>query len=56
MTSNRSGALLALLAFALFATHDVFLKILGSTYSPFQILFFAVMLGFPLTFAMLLFD
>ncbi|MEM7241492.1 MAG: DMT family transporter [Pseudomonadota bacterium] len=56
MTSNRAGALLALLAFALFATHDVFLKVLGNSYSPFQILFFAVLLGFPLTITMLLFD
>ncbi len=56
MNSNFKGALFALAAFALFAVHDLFLKILGGTYAPFQILFFAVLFGFPLTIFMLLFD
>lgn len=56
MNNNIKGALLALASFAIFATHDVFLKYLGGTYAPFQILFFAVLFGFPLTLLLLLFD
>lgn len=48
MNSNTKGALLGLLGFAIFATHDVIVKYLGTTYSPFQILFFSVLFGFPL--------
>ena len=48
MSSNARGALIALLAFAVFSTHDVFIKILGGTYSPIQIVFFSVLLSFPL--------
>ncbi|MEH6654100.1 DMT family transporter [Loktanella salsilacus] len=48
MSSNARGALLALLAFAIFATHDVFIKVLGGSYSPIQIVFFSVLLAFPL--------
>lgn len=54
--SNLGGAALALLAFALFATHDVGVKILGQSYSPFQIIFFSVLFGFPLTTIMLMRD
>lgn len=46
--SANSGVLLGLLAFAAFSTHDVFVKHLGATYSPFQILFFSALLSFPL--------
>lgn len=56
MNPNLRGALLALLGFAIFATHDVFLKLLGATYAPFQILFFAVLFAFPMTLIILLFD
>ncbi len=42
------GALLALLSFALFSTHDVIVKSLGGIYAPFQIIFFSVMFSFPL--------
>lgn len=42
------GALLALLAFGIYATHDVIIKALGGTYSPVQIVFFSVLFGFPL--------
>ena len=48
MSPNAKGALLALLAFAIFATHDVFIKVVGAQYSPFQIVFFSVLLSFPL--------
>ena len=47
MSSNARGAIFALIAFGVFATHDVFVKILGSTYSPIQIVFFSVLLSFP---------
>ena len=33
MSSNVKGALLALVAVGLYSTHDVFIKILGATYS-----------------------
>ncbi len=54
--SNMRGALLALLSFAIFATHDVVVKILGGIYSPVQIIFFSVLLGFPLVTLMLMND
>ncbi|MCR9109180.1 DMT family transporter [Marivita sp. XM-24bin2] len=56
MSSNVKGALLALLAFGLFSTHDVFIKTLGSVYSPIQIVFFSVLLSFPLATIMLMRD
>ncbi len=46
-TSLR-GVLLALAAFAIFATHDAIIKHLGGSYSPFQIVFFSVLFGFPM--------
>lgn len=51
MTEGSSilrGALLALLAFGVYATHDVIIKALGGSYSPVQIVFFSVLFGFPL--------
>ena len=56
MSPNAKGAMLALTAFAVFATHDVIIKILGATYSPFQIVFFSVLLSFPLATVMLMRD
>ena len=56
MKSNVRGALMALTAFGIFATHDVVVKVLGSQYSPFQIIFFSVLLGFPLVTVMLMSD
>lgn len=46
--TNLRGAFFALLAFAVFASHDVAVKYLGGTYSPFQIVFFSVLFGFPI--------
>ena len=46
--SNPKAAFYALCAFAIFATHDVFVKILGEDYSSFQIVFFNVVFGLPL--------
>lgn len=56
MQSNTKGALFGLLAFGLFSTHDVVVKYLGATYSTFQIVFFSVLLGFPLATLMLMHD
>lgn len=56
MSSNVRGALIALLAFAIYATHDVIIKILGETYSPIQIVFYSVLLTFPLSTVMLMRD
>jgi len=56
MGPNAKGALLALLAFAIFATHDVVIKVLGGIYSPIQIVFFSVLLSFPLATLMLMRD
>ncbi|MEM7463667.1 MAG: DMT family transporter [Pseudomonadota bacterium] len=48
LSANHKGALLGLAAFAAFSTHDVIVKELGATYSPFQIVFFSALLSFPL--------
>ncbi len=53
---NLKGAGYAVLAFALYATHDVFIKILGETFAPFQIVFFSTLLSFPLITLMLMRD
>jgi len=55
-SSRYAGPGLALLAFALFSLHDVIVKSLGSSYSPFQIVFFSVLLGLPLAMLMLMRD
>jgi S-adenosylmethionine uptake transporter len=55
-TSPLTGILMALGAFALFAAHDVAVKMLGGGYAVFQILFFSVLLTFPLVVVMLLRD
>ncbi|MFD1340957.1 DMT family transporter [Litorisediminicola beolgyonensis] len=56
MSGNARGALLALLSFGLYALHDVIVKALGATYSPFQIVFFSVLFGFPLVTLLLIRD
>ncbi len=56
MGPNAKGALLALLAFGIFSTHDVIVKVLGADYSAFQIVFFSVLFGFPLVTIMLIRD
>lgn len=56
MSLNAKGALLALLAFGIFSTHDVIVKTLGAAYSPFQIVFFSVLFSFPLVTLMLIRD
>jgi len=47
-SSNLRGALLALTGFAIYACHDMVIKALGAHYHPIQIVFFSVLLGFPL--------
>ena len=56
MNSNLKGALFALVAFGIFSTHDVIIKILGGIYSPIQIVFFSVLFSFPLATLFLLRD
>lgn len=54
--SNMRGATYALGAFALFSSHDVVVKYLGASFSPMQIVFFSVLLSFPLASLMLMRD
>ena len=56
MSPNVQGALSALLAFGIYATHDVVVKFLGGHYSSFQTMFFAGLMGFPLVTILLLSD
>lgn len=56
MNANLKGALFALIAFSVFAAHDVIIKVLGGSYSPVQIVFFSVMFSFPLAMLYLLRD
>lgn len=56
MSPTLRGALLSLAAFAFYATHDVVVKYLGGTYSAFQTMFFAGLMGFPLVTILLLSD
>ena len=56
MTPNARGALIALAAFGLYSTHDVAIKVLGGSYSPVQVVFFSVLLSFPLATIMLMRD
>ncbi|OIP83205.1 MAG: EamA family transporter [Rhodobacterales bacterium CG2_30_65_12] len=51
-----SGPLYALLAFAIFSTHDVIIKVLGGFYAPFQIIFFSTLFSFPFVTFMLMRD
>ncbi len=54
--SNLTPALFGLAAFAVFSVHDVIIKVLGSTYSPFQIVFFGALFSFPIITLMLIGD
>ncbi len=55
-SSNARGAAFALMAFGIYSTHDVVVKFLGGVYSPFQIIFFATLFGFPIVTIMLMRD
>lgn len=53
-SSMLRGVGAALIGFALFAAHDALVKVLGQTYSVFQILFFGMLFAFlPITLAIL---
>jgi S-adenosylmethionine uptake transporter len=54
--SNLRGAAFALIAFGIYSTHDVVVKFLGAAYSPFQIIFFSTLFGFPIVTIMLMRD
>ena len=54
--TNARGAAFALIAFGIYSTHDVVVKFLGGVYSPFQIVFFANLFGFPIVTVMLMRD
>lgn len=54
--SNLTGALLALLSFAIYATSDAIVKYMGASYSPFQNIFFSGLFGFPLVAILLMSD
>ncbi len=54
--SNLRGALVALAAFAVYATNDTMVKFLGATYSPFLLIFFTGLLAFPLVTILLMSD
>ena len=54
--NNLRGVAFALAAFAIFSTHDVIVKVLGLSYSTFQIIFFGVLFSFPLVMLMLMRD
>ncbi len=56
MGPNAKGALLALLAFAVYATNDVVVKFLGGIYSPVQTIFFSTLLSFPVAMLMIMRD
>lgn len=55
-SSGPAGPLMALLGFALYATHDVLIRILGESYSVFQIMFYMGLFSFPLLVVMLMQD
>lgn len=56
MGPNARGALLALLAFGVYATHDVVVKLMGADYSPVQLIFYSVLFSFPLAMLMIMRD
>ncbi len=54
MTSTLKGFLAALVAFAIFSTHDALIKHLGGSYAVFQIIFFSMLFAFvPMSMLML---
>lgn len=54
--SNVRGAVLALLAMGLYATHDVVIKTLGAQYPALQVLFFSSLMSFPLVMVVIMRD
>jgi S-adenosylmethionine uptake transporter len=58
MTQSQTlrGAMFALAAFGVYATHDVIVKFLGAHYSSFQVIFFSCLMSFPLVTFLLMGD
>lgn len=56
MSTNLKAILFGLLAYGVFAGHDVVVKVLGGTYSPIQIVFFSALFSFPMATLMLMSD
>ena len=56
MGQNARGAVLALLAFGIYSSHDAVVKTLGGAYSAVQLIFFSTLLSFPLAVMMLVKD
>jgi len=56
ISANLKGAGYALAGFAVFSFHDAVVKTLGAHYEAVQIVFFSVLLGFPLVLLMLIRD
>ena len=56
MGTTGSGILFALGSFAIYASQDVIVKLLGGSYAPFQIVFFSVLFSFPLATVLLMRD
>ncbi|MBQ0804413.1 MAG: DMT family transporter [Sulfitobacter sp.] len=54
--STLRGMVTGLVAFGVYATHDAAIKQLGEKYSPVQIVFFVVLLSFPVVTLMLISD
>ncbi len=54
LSPNVRGALFAIAAFAAFSTHDALIKTLGGRYAAPQVIFFSVLLSFPLLSLMLI--
>ncbi|AUH33230.1 DMT family transporter [Paracoccus tegillarcae] len=55
-SNNAKAAVIALVAMAVYATHDAVIKQLGSEYPSHQILFFSQLLAFPLVAVLLMSD
>lgn len=55
-SNNAKAATIALVAMAVYATHDAVIKLLGSEYPSHQVLFFSQLLAFPLVAVLLLSD
>ncbi len=56
LSASGRGAAMAMLAYAVFATHDAVIKTLGANYAVFQIIFFSVLFAFVPVVVMLLAD
>lgn len=56
MNANIRAAGFGLLGYALYAVHDLIVKLVGSSYGTVQILFFALLFAFPLVSLMMVHD